>query len=196
MPGGGSTAGLSTGSSWGAWWFEDMIRGQGGQHSDPWEVTLDTPEGVPDGASFEVCTAFLPDGPAGSGTLTGDTGRTISASRSPGEQTAAAILFDSLTSTGSTWYFSRSTGYMPLRTSTVASLAVQAVYAETPQVRTAVDQLADRARSQDRIRVFVPGADAIFDEGIEQIVLEGRAPADTIDPQIETAYRENVEPSL
>ncbi len=243
MPEGGSAFGLSTGPSWGAWWFENMIWGEGGQYSDEWEVTLDTPQaqaggqllhdlfhadgvasvskdavvdftsgvvastigstgslkGVLDGASFEVGTAYLPDGPEGSGTPTGGTGLAIPSSRTPEQQKAAAIFLDFLTSTEGTSTFSQATGYMPVRTSAVESDTMQAVYAQTPQFRTAVDQLADKARSQDWVRVFVPGADAILNEGIEQIVLQGTDPAEAfaaITPRIETAYRENVEPYL
>ena len=41
VPEGGSAFGLSTGPSWGAWWFENMIWGHGGQYSDGWDVTLE-----------------------------------------------------------------------------------------------------------------------------------------------------------
>lgn len=43
VPEKGSTFGLSTGPSWGAWWFENMIWGQGGACSDGFDLTLDTP---------------------------------------------------------------------------------------------------------------------------------------------------------
>jgi sn-glycerol 3-phosphate transport system substrate-binding protein len=88
---------------------------------------------------------------------------------------------------------------MPVRTSAVESDTMKAVYEQAPQFRTAVDQLADKARAQDYIRVFVPGADALLTDAIEQIVLEGTDPAaafESVTPQIETAYRENVEPYL
>ncbi len=88
---------------------------------------------------------------------------------------------------------------MPVRTSAVESDAMQRTYAETPQFRTAVDQLADKARVQDDVRVFVPGADALLNEALEQIVIEGTDPKaafESITPRIETAYSENVEPYL
>ena len=95
--------------------------------------------------------------------------------------------------------FSQSTGYMPVRTSAVESDTMTAIYEQTPQFRTAVDQLADKARIQDDVRVFVPGADALLNDAIEQIVIEGTDPAtafESITPQIERAYEENVEPYL
>ncbi|MBC7290299.1 MAG: ABC transporter substrate-binding protein [Actinotalea sp.] len=156
-------------------------------------------KGILDAASFEVGTAYLPDGPAGGGTPTGGTGLAIPSSRTPEQQLAAAIFLKFLTDTEQTAFFSQGTGYMPVRTSAIESDEMKAVYAEAPQFRTAVDQLNDRARSQDWIRVFVPGADQLLSEGIEQIVLRGTDPADafgSVAPRIETAYRENVEPYL
>ncbi|EYR62049.1 glycerol 3-phosphate ABC transporter substrate-binding protein [Actinotalea ferrariae CF5-4] len=243
VPADSAPLGLSLGPSWSAWWFKNMLWGHGGQYSDEWETTLDTPEalaagefvrgmfhesglatvsedatvdfatgtvaatigstgslkGILDAAEFEVGTAYLPDGPAGGGTPTGGTGLAIPASRTPEQQLAAAIFLKFLTETEQTAYFSQNTGYMPVRTSAIESPEMQAVYAEAPQFRTAVDQLNDKARSQDWIRVFVPGADQLLTEGIEQIVLRGTDPAEafeSITPRIETAYRENVEPYL
>jgi sn-glycerol 3-phosphate transport system substrate-binding protein len=244
LPADSAPLGMSVGTSWSAWWFENMIWGHGGQYSDEWETTLDTPEaleagefvrdlfhgeqpvatvsedatvdfasgtvaatigstgsltGILDAATFEVGTAYLPDGPDGGGTPTGGTGLAIPSSKTPEEQLAAAMFLQFLTDTDQTAHFSQNTGYMPVRTSAVESDAMKAVYEQAPQFRTAVDQLADKARSQDWIRVFVPGADAILTEGLEQIVLQGTDPAEAfgaITPKIETAYRENVEPYL
>ncbi len=245
VPEGGSPFGLSLGTSWSAWWFENMIWGQGGQYSDEFDVTLDSEEslaggeflrglfhgdeaiatvsaddamadfasgliastigstgslkGALDAAQFEVGTAYLPDGPQGGGTPTGGTGLAISSSSTPEEQLAAAMFLEFLTNTENTATFSQATGYMPVRTSAVESDTMKAVYEQYPQFRTAVDQLAEKARPQDYIRVFVPGADALLTDAIEQIVLEGTDPAaafESVAPQIETAYEENVEPYL
>ncbi|WP_277208289.1 ABC transporter substrate-binding protein [Isoptericola croceus] len=244
VPQDGSTFGLSTGPSWGAWWFENMIWGQGGAYSDGFDLTLDTPESIAGGeflgdlfgesgiatlsaddamvdfssgliastigstgsltgaleaASFEVGTAYLPDGPAGGGTPTGGTGVAIPSSRSPEQQLAAAMFVQFLTDTERTATFSESTGYVPVRTSAVESETMQKIYESTPQFRTAVDQLAEKARPQDDARVFIPGADALLNEALEMIILEGQDPAtafETITPRIETAYSENVEPYL
>ena len=159
----------------------------------------DQAKGALDAATFEVGTAYLPDGPAGGGTPTGGTGVAISSSSTPEEQLAAAMFLEFLTNTENTALFSQSTGYMPVRTSAVESDTMTAIYEQTPQFRTAVDQLADKARIQDDVRVFVPGADALLNDAIEQIVIEGTDPAtafESITPQIERAYEENVEPYL
>jgi len=138
VPEGGSPFGLSLGTSWSAWWFENMIWGQGGEYSDEFDVTLDSDEalaggaflrdlfhgddaiatvsaddsmadfasgliastigstgslkGALDAASFEVGTAYLPDGPQGGGTPTGGTGLAISSSSTPEKQLAAAMF--------------------------------------------------------------------------------------------------------
>lgn len=245
VPAEGSPFGLSLGTSWSAWWFENMIWGAGGQYSDEFDVTLDSEEalaggeflrglfhgddaiatvsaddamtdfasgliastigstgslkGALDAATFEVGTAYLPDGPAGGGTPTGGTGLAISSSSTPEEQLASAMFLEFLTNTENTATFSQATGYMPVRTSAVESDTMKAVYEQFPQFRTAVDQLAEKARPQDYIRVFVPGADALLTDALEQIVLEGTDPAvafESVTPQIETAYEENVEPYL
>ena len=76
---------------------------------------------------------------------------------------------------------------------------MKAIYEETPQFRTAMDQLADKTRTQDDVRVFVPGGDALLNDALEQIVIEGADPATafgSVTPRIETAYTENVEPYL
>lgn len=243
LPADGAPFGLSLGTSWSAWWFENMIWGQGGQYSDGFDMTLGTDEalaagdfvsdlfhgsglatvstdsaadfasgvvgstigstgslkGILDAATFEVGTAYLPDGPAGGGVPTGGTGLAIPSSRTPEQQLAAAMFLAFITETDNTAYFSQNTGYMPVRTSAVESEAMQAVYEATPQFRTAVDQLGERARSQDYVRVFVPGADQILTTAIEQIALEDVDPATAFEQAttaIEVAYRENVEPYL
>lgn len=38
--------GLGKGASWAAWWFYNFLWGRGGQYSDEWTVTLDTPEAI------------------------------------------------------------------------------------------------------------------------------------------------------
>lgn len=243
VPSNGAAMGLSTGPSWGAWWLENFVWGQGGQYSDKFDLAPLTNDatvagvqqlkdlvssgtiaiskdsvadftagavastigstgslaGVLKSAKFSVGTAYLPDGPKGSGTPTGGTGVAIAAASDKPHQLAAAMFVDFLTNTANTATFSQATGYMPVRTSAVESDTMKAVYAKTPQFRTAVDQLADKARSQDDVRVFVPGADAILNSALEQVLLQNadpKAALQQITPQLQTAYNENVEPYL
>ncbi|GAA1644888.1 ABC transporter substrate-binding protein [Georgenia ruanii] len=157
--------------------------------------------GLLEASSFELGTAFLPDGPKGPGryTPTGGTGLAIPASRTPEQQLAAAMFLAFLTNEENTSEFSKGTGYMPVRTSAIDGPIMGEVYAQTPQFRTSVDQLTEKTRSQDRSRVFVPSGDKILTDGLEKIVLRG-TDAETVwaevTPQLERAFSDNVEPYL
>jgi sn-glycerol 3-phosphate transport system substrate-binding protein len=69
-------------------------------------------------------------------------------------QLAAATFLKFLTSPENTVTFAGATGYMPIR----KSADVSALVAKTPQSKVAIDQLTV-TRTQDRARVFFPGAD-------------------------------------
>lgn len=156
--------------------------------------------GLLDAADFELGTAYLPDGPAaGPNVPTGGTGVAISADREPEQQLAAGMFLKFLTDTENTALFSQTTGYMPVRTSAIEGETMGALYEETPQFRTSVDQLQEKTRVQDYVRVFTPGGDQIITDGLEQIVLNG-ADAEDVFPnvtnELQRAYEENVEPYL
>lgn len=156
-------------------------------------------KGLLDAADFEIGTAFLPDGPSGSGVPTGGTGLAIPSSRSPEQQLAAAMFLAFITDAENTAYFSANTGYMPVRTSAQEGETMAAIYETTPQFRTAIDQLETKTRTQDWVRVFVPGGDQIITDGIEQMVLKNTPAAEAwaaITPRLEKAFSENVEPYL
>lgn len=239
----GAALALGKGTSWAAWWFENILWGQGGQYSKEFELTLDTDETVAAGeylralvhdkgyaavateqdtdfgagtfpatlsstgslsgilasANFEVGTAFLPDGPQGSGVPTGGTGIGIPAKSTPERQLAAATFLSFITEPDNTALFSSATGYIPVRTSAVESETVQQLLTEKPQFRTAIDQLEQKSRSQDWVRVFVPQGDKILTEGLEQILINDTPAQEAfsaIAPQLEQAYEENVKPYL
>lgn len=245
MPDEGGPMGLGVGTSWSAWWFSNIIWGQGGSISEEWNVTLDTEEALTagnfvrdmyngdtafaavspdvnvdfqsglygamlgstgalkshlDAATFEVGTAFLPNGPAeGPNVPTGGTGLAIPSSSSPEAQLAAAMFLKFLTDTENTALFSQTTGYMPVRTSAVEGATMAATYEETPQFRTSVDQLQQKTRVQDFVRVFTPGGDKIITDGIEQLVLGGASAEDVfpqVTEQLDRAYEEDVKPYL
>src|SRR5690606_8191588 len=127
-------------------------------------------------AQFEVGTAFLPVGPAGGPTVpTGGTGLAIPSSRSPEQQLAAAMFLKFRTDTDNTATFSQETGYMPVRQTAIDGEIMAAVYEETPQFRTSVDQLTE-TRVQDWVRVVTPGGDQIITDGIEELVRGGKGP--------------------
>ncbi|WP_154792513.1 ABC transporter substrate-binding protein [Occultella kanbiaonis] len=153
-----------------------------------------------DAAPFELGTSFLPNGPVDAPNVpTGGTGLAIPSSRTPEQQLAAAMFLKFLTETDNTALFSQSTGYMPVRTSAVEGDIMAAVYEETPQFRTSVDQLQQKTRVQDWVRVFTPGGDQIITDGIEELVLAGASPEDVfpdVSAKLDVAFEDNVEPYL
>ncbi|WP_218711401.1 ABC transporter substrate-binding protein [Arthrobacter sp. BF1] len=154
--------------------------------------------GLLDAAKFDVGTGFLPEGAKGVACPTGGTGLAIPASKSPEQQLAAGMFLKFLTNAENTAYFSSNTGYMPVRTSAVEGEAMKAVYAEKPQFRTAVDQLAT-TRVQDWGRVFVPNGDKDLTTAIEKIMLQQADPTEAFAAaaaSITKSYEENVLPYL
>ncbi|SEE73793.1 ABC transporter substrate-binding protein [Ruania alba] len=153
-----------------------------------------------DAAEFELGTSFLPNGPVdGPNVPTGGTGLAIPSSRTPEQQLAAAMFLKFITERDNTATFSQETGYMPVRTSAIEGDIMSAVYEETPQFRTSVDQLQQRTRVQDWVRVFTPGGDQILTDGIEELVLAGADPEDVfpgVSDQLDRAFEDNVEPYL
>ncbi len=142
----------------------------------------------------ETRTRSLPQGPAGPGCPTGGTGVAIASARSPEQQLAAGMFLKFLTDTAQTAHFSVGTGYMPVRTSAIESPDMAAVFAETPQARTAVDQLAT-TRVQDWARAFVPSGDQYLTTAIQKIVLQNENPATAFSAaaaEITASYEQNV----
>jgi sn-glycerol 3-phosphate transport system substrate-binding protein len=150
--------------------------------------------GILQQAQFEVGTGFLPQGPAGPGCPTGGTGIAIASSRTPEQQLAAGMFLKFLTEPAQTAHFSAGTGYMPVRTSAVDSPDMAKVFAETPQARTAVDQLAT-TRVQDWARAFIPSGDQYLTTAIQKIVLQNENPATAFSAaaaEITASYEQNV----
>lgn len=126
--------------------------------------------GILDTASFNVGVGFLPAGPkADTGIVsTGGAGVAIASKSTPERQLAAAMFAAFLTNAENTAFFSEGTGYLPVRTDADMS----AVYVDTPQFETAVNQLP-LARSQDYARVFVPGGDLAIAKTLQNILAGG-----------------------
>jgi sn-glycerol 3-phosphate transport system substrate-binding protein len=151
--------------------------------------------GLLNSAKFGVGTGFLPQGPSGPACPTGGTGIAIASARSREQQLAAGMFLKFLGEPEQTAYFSANTGYMPVRTSAVTGPDMAPVYAQTPQFRTAVDQLAT-TRVQDWARAFVPSGDQYLTTALERIMLQNAAPADAFvaaTTEITTSYEQNVE---
>lgn len=153
--------------------------------------------GVTETAGFEVGVAFLPGGPVEQELVvpTGGAGIAISANSTPEEQLAAAMLADHLTSAENTVEFSSVTGYMPVRSDADAS----ALYAENPNFEVAVEQLETRTRTQDFMRVFLPGGDLALATSLQSILTtDADVPAALAELQteLEGLYENDLQPQL
>jgi len=142
---------------------------------------------------FEVGVGFLPGGPVERTKVvpTGGAGLAIAAKSPPEKQLAAALFIAFMTNARNTATFSAATGYLPVQTA--ADMAD--VYAKTPQFKTAVDQLATKARSQDYARVFLPGGDRAISGTVQQILTSGGdsgAALDRLRDELEKLYRRDV----
>ena len=71
-----------------------------------------------------------------------------------------------------TVFWSKNTGYMPVRKSAASSEEMKSHYEEFPQFKTAVDQL-EPTRPQDSARVWVPNGDQIIGKGLERVAVLG-----------------------
>lgn len=141
--------------------------------------------GILDTADFEVGTAFLPGGPAGDGeTPTGGAGLMIASDSEPERQLAAAMFVGHMTNPESTASFSEATGYVPVQ----KDADMSAVYEESPQFETAVEQL-ERARVQDYARVFLPGGDLALAQTLQRILTQDVDVADELE-SLEEEFQE------
>ncbi|WP_206446546.1 ABC transporter substrate-binding protein [Agrococcus sp. KRD186] len=153
--------------------------------------------GVTETAGFEVGVAFLPGGPVETELVvpTGGAGIAISASSTPEEQLAAAMLADHLTSAENTVAFSAETGYMPVRSDADAS----ELYAANPNFEVAVNQLETRTRTQDFMRVFLPGGDLTLATGLQRILTTDADVAESLaemQAELEGLYENDLAPQL
>ncbi|EOM76302.1 ABC transporter substrate-binding protein [Rhodococcus rhodnii] len=127
--------------------------------------------GITANAAFDFGTAFLPASPSGApGCPTGGAGLAIPSNISDERKRNALTFVDFVTNGENTAYFSQNIGYMPVRKSATEDPSMKAFLDGNPNARTAVDQLA-HTRSQDYVRVFVPGGDQILGTGLEEIAL-------------------------
>ncbi|MFW0772381.1 ABC transporter substrate-binding protein [Paenarthrobacter nitroguajacolicus] len=152
--------------------------------------------GVLKAAKFNVGVGFLPGGPeAPSGVCpTGGAGLGIPSGISKEEQLAAATFLKFMTEPENTAAFSAATGYMPTR----LSADMSAVLAATPQIKTAMDQLA-ATRVQDNARVFLPGADQEMAKSAAKILTQQgdvQATMTELKKTLEGIYTKDVKPKL
>ncbi|MFF1828848.1 ABC transporter substrate-binding protein [Paenarthrobacter sp. NPDC058040] len=152
--------------------------------------------GVLKAAKFNVGVGFLPGGPeVATGVCpTGGAGLGIPSGISKEEQLAAATFLKFMTEPENTAAFSAATGYMPTR----LSADMSAVLAATPQIKTAMDQLAV-TRVQDNARVFLPGADQEMAKAAAKILTQQgdvKAIMTELKKTLEGIYTKDVKPKL
>lgn len=152
--------------------------------------------GVLKAAKFNVGVGFLPGGPeAPSGVCpTGGAGLGIPSGITKEEQLAAATFLKFMTEPENTAAFSAATGYMPTR----VSADMSAVLAATPQIKTAMDQLA-ATKVQDNARVFLPGADQEMAKSAAKILTQQgdvQSTMNELKKTLEGIYTKDVKPKL
>jgi sn-glycerol 3-phosphate transport system substrate-binding protein len=139
-------------------------------------------------AKFNVGTAFLPE-EVQFGCSTGGAGLAVLANVPTEKQQAAFKYMAFATSPDITTYWSQNTGYMPVRKSAIASQAMQDFFAQNPNYKVAVDQLA-KTQPQDSARVFIPNGDQIIGKGLGEITVNNADPQKAFDDVAKTLTEE------
>jgi sn-glycerol 3-phosphate transport system substrate-binding protein len=152
--------------------------------------------GILKSAKFNVGVGFLPGGSkVKTGVCpTGGAGLGIPSGVSKEQQLAAAMFLQFITEPENTAAFSAATGYMPTR----ESADMTAVLAATPQIKTAMDQLAV-TRVQDNARTFLPGADQEMAKAAAKILTQQgdvKATMTGLKATLEGIYTKDVKPRL
>ncbi|WP_334173150.1 ABC transporter substrate-binding protein [Sinomonas sp.] len=152
--------------------------------------------GVLKSAKFNVGVGFLPGGPKASTNVcpTGGAGLGIPSGISKEQQLAAATFIKFVGEPENAALFSAATGYMPVR----KSADMTTVLAKTPQIQTAIDQLAV-TRVQDNARVFLPGADQEMGKSAARILTQQgdvKAEMSALKKTLEGIYEKDVKPKL
>lgn len=152
--------------------------------------------GILKSSNFNVGVGFLPGGSKAKTEVcpTGGAGLGIPSGVSPEQQLAAAMFLQFVTEPENTAAFSAATGYMPTR----KSADMTAVLAKTPQIKTAMDQLAV-TRVQDNARAFLPGADQEMAKAAAKILTQQADVKSTmteLKATLEGLYTKDVKPKL
>lgn len=152
--------------------------------------------GILKSSNFNVGVGFLPGGSKAKTEVcpTGGAGLGIPSGVSPEQQLAAAMFLQFVTEPENTAAFSAATGYMPTR----KSADMTTVLAKTPQIKTAMDQLAV-TRVQDNARAFLPGADQEMAKAAAKILTQQADVKTTmteLKATLEGLYTKDVKPKL
>src|SRR5699024_9770221 len=107
-------------------------------------------------------------------------------------------FIDFLTNSANTGYWSRETGYVPVRKDAAEDPEHRAFLDENSAYNVAVEQLPD-TRVQDNYRVLLPNGDRTIGDALEKICLTGADIDVTLaetEQQLDTIYKRDIEPLL
>ncbi|MPQ97481.1 extracellular solute-binding protein [Modestobacter sp. I12A-02628] len=152
--------------------------------------------GIQKSATFPVGAGFLPGGPAETSPvcMTGGAGMGIPKDIPKENQLAAAKFIKFMTEPENAVTFSAATGYIPVR----KSADVSQLTATNPLLQIAIDQL-EVTRTQDRARVFFPGADQAMANSCANILTQQADVAgemSALKAALTTIYDRDVKPNL
>lgn len=149
-------------------------------------------------ANFELGTAPLPN-PTGAGACpTGGAGLSIPAKISEQRQNNAIKFIDFITTTANTTYWSRETGYVPVRKNSQNDPEHAQFLTANPNYQTAVDQLP-QTRVQDNFRFLVPNGNRTIGDELEKVCLTGADVQQSLksaEDQLLTIYNRDIKPNL
>src|SRR3954452_125640 len=148
-------------------------------------------------ATFPLGVGYLPGGPEETDKIcpTGGAGLGIPKGIPPENQLAAATFIKFLTSPENAVTFSAATGYIPTR----KSADTTELLAKNPLVQVAIDQLEQKTRTQDRARVFFPGADQEMANSCANILTQQadvQGEMDSLKQKLTTIYERDVKPNV
>lgn len=142
--------------------------------------------GLLEQAAFEVGTAFLP-AKKSYGAPTGGANLVILAKSSAEEKAAAWTFIKWLTSPENTAFFSKGTGYMPVRQSALQLDVMEQLYAEKPQFEVAVKQL-EHAQARPMAPGYKELQEIIMAE-LQRAILGQATPQEALDAAADKAKK-------
>jgi len=153
--------------------------------------------GIQKSATFPLGAGFLPGGPVETEEIcpTGGAGLGIPAGIPEENQLAAATFIKFMTEPENAVTFSAATGYIPTR----KSADTTAILASNPLLQVAIDQLEQKTRTQDRARVFFPGADQEMANSMANILTQQadvKSEMASLKTKLQTIFDRDVKPNV
>ncbi|SNS44315.1 carbohydrate ABC transporter substrate-binding protein, CUT1 family [Anaerovirgula multivorans] len=144
-------------------------------------------KGLLEQSEFEVGTAFLP-AKKDFGVPTGGANLVVLSKSSDEKKQAAWEFIKYMTSTENSGLFSKATGYMPVRTSSINSAEMEAFYKEYPQFTVAINQL-DYAKRRPMAPGYRELQEIIMKEIQRAVIDDTMSPQDALNTAAEEAQK-------